>query len=72
MPATTGDVVLEADTALHWTGWNSAGPMLQQAWTRYGASDRRLPNCSSCWPGLLAPTMLGDDAAYTSWPGGCT
>jgi len=64
MPATTGDVVLEADTALHLDGLESAGPMLQQAIDAVRHERATAPEMFQLLAAACShATMLGDDVA---------
>jgi DNA-binding CsgD family transcriptional regulator len=64
MPATTGDVVLEADTALHLDGLESAGPMLQQAVDAVRHERATAPEMFQLLAAACShATMLGDDVA---------
>ncbi|TXS35347.1 LuxR family transcriptional regulator, partial [Streptomyces sp. uw30] len=64
LPATTGDVVLEADTAVHLEGLTSAAPRLQQA---IKAVREEKPTAPELFQWLAAAcahaTILGDDIA---------
>jgi DNA-binding CsgD family transcriptional regulator len=64
MPATTGDVVLEADTALHLDGLESAGPMLQKAVDAVRHERGTAPEMFQLLAAACShATMLGDDVA---------
>ncbi|WP_405885340.1 AAA family ATPase [Streptomyces sp. NBC_01136] len=64
MPATTGDVVLEADTAVHLDGLQSAGPMLQRAVDAVRHERATAPELFQLLAAACShATMLGDDLA---------
>ncbi|WP_328603397.1 AAA family ATPase [Amycolatopsis sp. NBC_00345] len=64
MPATAGDVVLEAETALHLDGLERAGPMLQQAIDAVQHERATAPELFQLLAAACShATMLGDDVA---------
>lgn len=64
IPATTGDVVLEADTALHLDGLERAGPMLRQAVDAVRHERTTAPETFQLLAAACShATMLGDDVA---------
>ncbi|MCX5087911.1 AAA family ATPase [Streptomyces sp. NBC_00365] len=64
MPVTTGDVVLEADTAVHLEGLGSAGPRLQQAIEAVRREESTTPELFQWLAAACShATMLGDDMA---------
>jgi DNA-binding CsgD family transcriptional regulator len=64
MPVTTGDVVLEADTAVHLEGLRSAGPRLQQAIEVVRHEESTSPELFQWLAAACShATMLGDDIA---------
>ncbi|MFK0113797.1 AAA family ATPase [Streptomyces sp. NPDC091217] len=64
LPVTTGDVVLEADTALHLDGLDSAGPQLRRALDAIRHEEPTAPELFQ-WLAAACPhaTVLGDDIA---------
>ncbi|MFJ3307417.1 ATP-binding protein [Streptomyces sp. NPDC086549] len=64
VPATTGDVVLEADTAVHLEGLGSAGPKLQQAIEAVQHEESTAPELFQWLAAACShATILGDDVA---------
>ncbi|MEV6041209.1 AAA family ATPase [Nonomuraea sp. NPDC052116] len=64
MPVTTGDVVLEADTAVHLEGLGSAGPRLRQAIEAVRHEESTAPELFQWLAAACShATILGDDIA---------
>ncbi|MEV6171617.1 AAA family ATPase [Streptomyces sp. NPDC051954] len=62
MPATTGDVVLEADTAVHLEGLAGAGPLLKQAIKAVRHEESTAPELFQWLAAACShATILGDD-----------